>query len=748
MTIRNCLAKIILALWFSALVALGAAVATASGAAGGPARKHTPKKTAAKTAVNTAPGELAALVSSYRSAPTPASRAAVEKYAAAHAKDKNGPLARLGLGVAAYENKDYAAAIAALKAASVPQLADYAGYYLAAARVESNDNALISKDAAAAHAGGIPSPLSGKAWLVEARALKAAGAPSGPAAAVRLLRDHYAELPEPEGNLTLADCYQASGDPVDAADFYQRVYYQTFSGDAADRAGAALAALKDSLGTSYPAALPQQLLRRADRILEAGDDRRARAEYQSVAALTAGLEHDQALVGAGAAQYLNGDTSAACSYLGSLDLPKSEAEAQRTYYVGECARRQNDDGGMMAAVKKLGERYPQSPWRFKALVSAANRYLIANRPDDYIPLYRDAYEAFPAEPSAGGCHWKVAFHAWMSGQAGAAALLREHLANYPGHATAGAALYFLGRSAEKESDFGAARADYRRLAQAFQNTYYAMQARDRLTWPEVAGAALSERTSAFLDALALPQAQAPPSESTPATAARIERSRLLRTAGLGDLADSELRFGAKNGGQPALLGMELAGAADAPHLAMRIMKNMAPDYLGLPLNAAPRQFWELLFPLPYRGELFQDAHARGLDPYLVAGLIRQESEFDPQARSHAAALGLTQVRSGTGRLYARQAGVPGFNSRILFDPAANLKIGMAILRTTLDKNGGKLEPTLAAYNAGPERAAEWLSWNTYREPAEFVESIPYTETREYIQAVLRNADVYRRLYGQ
>jgi soluble lytic murein transglycosylase len=73
---------------------------------------------------------------------------------------------------------------------------------------------------------------------------------------------------------------------------------------------------------------------------------------------------------------------------------------------------------------------------------------------------------------------------------------------------------------------------------------------------------------------------------------------------------------------------------------------------------------------------------------------------------------------------------------------------MAILRTTLDKNSGKLEPTLAAYNAGPERAAGWLSWNTYREPAEFVESIPYTETREYIQAVLRNADVYRRLYGQ
>ena len=76
----------------------------------------------------------------------------------------------------------------------------------------------------------------------------------------------------------------------------------------------------------------------------------------------------------------------------------------------------------------------------------------------------------------------------------------------------------------------------------------------------------------------------------------------------------------------------------------------------------------------------------------------------------------------------------------------NLKIGTSVLRSMLDQNGGKVEQTLAAYNAGPDRAADWLAWNTYREPAEFVESIPFTETRDYVQAVLRNADMYRRLY--
>jgi soluble lytic murein transglycosylase len=192
----------------------------------------------------------------------------------------------------------------------------------------------------------------------------------------------------------------------------------------------------------------------------------------------------------------------------------------------------------------------------------------------------------------------------------------------------------------------------------------------------------------------------------------------------------------------------MAVAAEQPHQAMHIMKGMAPEYMSLPLNAAPRQYWELLFPLPYRADLEHSAHDAGIDPFLLAGLIRQESEFDPQALSPANAYGLTQVRPVTGRQYAKRAGIQRFTNRLLFQPAANLKIGAAIFRGMLDSNNDKVEETLASYNAGPARSAQWLSWNEYREPAEFVESIPFTETRDYVQAVLRNADMYRRLYNQ
>jgi soluble lytic murein transglycosylase len=181
---------------------------------------------------------------------------------------------------------------------------------------------------------------------------------------------------------------------------------------------------------------------------------------------------------------------------------------------------------------------------------------------------------------------------------------------------------------------------------------------------------------------------------------------------------------------------------------MHIMKGMAPEYLSLPLSAAPRKFWELLFPLPYRADLERSARDAGIDPFLLAGLIRQESEFDPQALSPANAYGLTQVLPVTGRQYAKQAGIKGFTNRLLFQPAPNLKIGAVIFRGMLDHNDDKVEQTLASYNAGPTRSIAWLGWNQYREPAEFVESIPFTETRDYVQAVLRNADVYRRLYRQ
>ena len=741
MKTRICSVKIIPALWFS-LCALGLIVWAADlSAASAPAKKA--KKTAPrKKAAPAGPVTLASLVRAYRQTPTPARRADVVRYAAAHPKEA--ALANLALGVAAWEQKDFPSAIASFQKVNgkLPQIADYAAYYSAASRVENNDGPGAVRDLQPLRATEVPSPLAARSRVVEARALKM----TQPADAVRVLRDHYGELPQPDGDLALGECEQAAGDLPAAAEAYQRVYYQYPAGDAATRAAAALLALKDAMADRFPQPAVRLLLRRADRLMDLRDLSHARIEFQALLDRPPSLERDQARVRLGAVDYLAGKTTTAIPYLESLDVGESEADAERLYYLEECQRRQGDDQEMADSLKRLAEKHPNSPWRLKALMSAGNRYLLVNRPDDYVPLYKEAYRTFASEAPAATAHWKVTFSAWMHNQGDAASLLREHLTRYPSHATAGAALYFLARDAEEHREFGEARAYYDRLSKTFENHYYAMLARERLQRTEIQRAVPSAKALQFLATLALPVARPIATAPTRATTVRIERSRLLRTAGLGDLADSELRFGARTDGQPSLLGMEMASAADAPNQAMRIMKGMSPEYMELPLESSPRRYWELLFPLPYRRELTADADARGIDPYLVAGLIRQESEFDPGALSPAKAYGLTQVRPGTGRQFARSAGISRFSAGMLYQPAVNLKIGCSILRSMLDQNGGHLEQTLASYNAGPARVSEWLTWNSYREPAEFVESIPFTETRDYVQAVLRNADIYRRLY--
>ena len=714
MTIRTCSAALILGLWCNGLGAAPAA------------------------------GSLGILVRAYRESPSPARRSAIVAYIAGHPKEA--ALGNLALGITAYEQKHWAAAIAGLKPlqSKLPPIDDYAAYYLAVSRVEANDFGVTAADLAAARRN---SPLNGKSWLVEARARKASAA----ADAARLLREHYGELPQPEGDVTLADCYQAANLLPEAAEYYQKVYYHYLSGASAFRAAAALVTLRDTMGSAYPPPGAALRLNRADRLMEAAEYAQARQEYQAVAAQAAGplpdRARDQALVRIGAADFLAGKTAQAWAYLRDLALAESPAAAERLYYLAECARRRNDDAEMMSALGQLAARYQQSPWRLKALTSAANRYLLVNRPEDYVPLYQAIYQEFPTAAPAAPSHWKAAFQAYLHDRADAPSLLREHLRQYPGHATAGAALYFLGRRLERSNDAAGARVCFRKLSTALENHYYALLARERLKalGPSAAPPATGE-IAQFVAGIRFSAPAPIATGPAAATQARIACARLLRSAGLDDLADAELRFGMRADGQPALLAMELAASAATPHQAMRIMKNTSPEYLNLPVPAAPRKYWELLFPLPYKADVVRAARQRDLDPFLLAGLIRQESEFDPQALSRSKAYGLTQIRPGTGRQYARKAGVSKVTTGVLYQPAANLKIGSFILRSMLDQQGGSVEQTLAAYNAGPRKVVEWMAWGRYREPAEFVESIPFTETRDYVQAVLRNAEMYRRLY--
>jgi soluble lytic murein transglycosylase len=130
----------------------------------------------------------------------------------------------------------------------------------------------------------------------------------------------------------------------------------------------------------------------------------------------------------------------------------------------------------------------------------------------------------------------------------------------------------------------------------------------------------------------------------------------------------------------------------------------------------------------------------------VASLIRQESEFNAGVVSHANAWGLMQLLPSVGKSMAKKQGIKHFDTNSLLNPATNLQLGTANLKAVLDRFGGQVEYGLAAYNAGDVPVRRWMSDGDYKDIQEYVESIPYTETREYVQAILRNREIYRALY--
>jgi soluble lytic murein transglycosylase len=181
--------------------------------------------------------------------------------------------------------------------------------------------------------------------------------------------------------------------------------------------------------------------------------------------------------------------------------------------------------------------------------------------------------------------------------------------------------------------------------------------------------------------------------------------------------------------------------------ALQAMKHSGISFFALPLDQVPTVYWKVLFPQPYWSDLVTNSQKNGLDPYLVASLIRQESEFNAGVVSHANAWGLMQLLPSVGKSMAKKDGVKGFNTNELLNPTVNLELGTTNLRLVLDRFGGQPEYALAAYNAGDVPVRQWMSAGSYKDIAEFVESIPYTETRDYVQAILRNREIYRALYG-
>jgi soluble lytic murein transglycosylase len=164
--------------------------------------------------------------------------------------------------------------------------------------------------------------------------------------------------------------------------------------------------------------------------------------------------------------------------------------------------------------------------------------------------------------------------------------------------------------------------------------------------------------------------------------------------------------------------------------------------------AVSKRFWQQAYPLGFFESIETEAQRNGIDPFFVAAVIREESAFNPQAISRTGALGLMQVMPYTGEWIASKINQDGYESEHLFHSEMNIRFGTWYLAHLAQKFGGNLYQTAAAYNAGPEAVSKWLQQGSSQQDDEFVESIPFRETRFFVKRVLRSYREYHHVHDQ
>ncbi len=672
---------------------------------------------------------------------TPAAYNGVESYATKHAGTEPGALAWFAIGYAHYLDGQYPASIAALEKAQsyIGELKDYTSYFIGNSYVGSNNpHAALTylKDFGARYPDSV---YDNDAILAYVKALLAT---NQPAEAVQVLTHHGGGGPEVE--YLMGKAYVQNGQSRTGAEVLRRVYYNYPTSSQADAAESDLKKIPEA--ESLPAVTFAEHQRRADGLYKGRRWAPAADEYKVMVPLAPAAEQSQVNIQLANALMKLGDNRQAKEVLARIPDDGSEASAEKWYQSAEIARNTDDDAQLTTILQHMRATTPNSPWLESALFTAGNMYLLRQDYDRAIDYYREIHERFPNSSKAAYAHWKCAWLTYrQSRPEQATKYFDEQIEFYPASNEVPNAIYWRGRMAEASQNYGLARAYYLKLTDRYRNYYYGVAARKRLaTLPDAPAVAVAslQRIPGITRIEPESLQTSPPEDDL-----HYNRSRLLENAGALDLAVKELQAGTTTG--PSWEMVEIArmytGAGEY-YRALQALKRAISGYFAMDVSALPQPYWEGLFPRPYWDALRRYSDENGLDPYLVASLIRQESEFNPGVVSHANAYGLMQLLPKTGKGTAKQVGLQNYKTDSLLDPAINIELGTKYFREMVDHFGGQVEYALAAYNAGSSRVEDWRSSGNFHDIEEFVESIPFTETREYVQAIVRNAEVYKQVY--
>ena len=672
---------------------------------------------------------------------TPAAYTGVENYATRHAGTEPGALAGFAIGYAHYLDAQYPAAISAFQKAQpyIGELKDYTAFFIGNSYLLSNnpESALTYlRDFGTRFPDSV---YADDATLAYARALLATNRSE---TAIQVLSKHTGT--GADGEYLLGKAYVQNGQGRTGAEVLRRVYYDYPTTQQADWAENDLKKIPEA--AMLPPVTFSEHEHRANGLYQGRRWPQAADEYKALVPLAPAGQQSQVDIQLANALMKVGDNRGAKEALARIPDDGSEASAEKWYQSAEIARNTNDDAELTSILQHMRATTPNSPWLESALLTAGNMYLLRQDYDHAIDYYKEIHDRFPNSSKAAYAYWKCAWLTYRQNRPDQAKkYFDQQIEFYPASNEVPNAIYWRGRMAEGDRDYALARSYYLKLTDRYRNYYYGVAARKRLaTLPDAQPAAVAslQRIPGLTKIEPESLETAPPGDDL-----HYNRSRLLENAGALDLAVRELQAGTNSG--PSWEMVEIARmytAAGEYYRALQALKKAINGYFAMDMNALPQPYWEGLFPRPYWDALRRYSDENGLDPYLVASLIRQESEFNPGAVSRANAYGLMQLLPSTGKSTAKQVGLHNYKTDSLLDPTTNIQLGTKYFREMVDHFGGQIEYALAAYNAGDSRVESWRSSGTYRDIEEFVESIPFTETREYVQAIVRNAEVYKRVY--
>src|SRR5574337_1305618 len=457
------------------------------------------------------------------------------------------------------------------------------------------------------------------------------------------------------------------------------------------------------------------------------------------------------------------DYSRAISLLSPLGQNHSVHSAEALYWIGRSYARTDDREQAITTWTSLVHAYPNSPFTAESLYLMALQYSDDGKPKRAVLALNRLLRDYPSSRFADVALWTRAWiHYRQSALTEALADLRRLYAKSTSNSRFQAqALYWQGRVLEGLKKREKAVVAYRGLLSTHSDEdYYAEQARLRLKTLEpktarVLTPASTKPTMSSAEGVTDPStrlgAGVRPKDPLPApNAPEVAKARLLKELNLREEASEEfLALAGRNASDRGLLYEACSALLDLGYLekSVWIAKHLFRPLYARSRPAEPVQrYWEFLYPLGYWG-LVQEQSARyTLDPYLVVALIREESGFGERVVSSSGAVGLMQLLPTTANHLVNATGGSGDPTK-LDAPVNNIALGTRYLAMMIEEFKGNWARALAAYNAGPNQVRRWLGRLENRTDDEFIEEIPFTETRAYVKRVLGSYYRYRTQYS-